>query len=169
LNIETKVLPTFHVAYVSHLEGYEKGILNSEISSAFGKVSKWVAAKQLFNPNTISIGIFYEHQDTPPSEKHRYDASLTIPEHVIEGSEGVSIQDVDEGVYAVCRIEVENDNMDSFGKAISKANQGFEYILGTWLPESMYELEDKPCLELYLTPRDSKSHVIEACVPIKPL
>lgn len=169
MHIEIKVLPTFHVAYVRHLEGYEKGIHNSKISDAFNKAYKWIEAKQLMDQNTLFIGVFYDHQDITPNEKRRYDASITIPDHITEGSEGISIQNIEGGQYAICRIEVENEGEDSFGKAIAKMDQGFEYIYGTWLPESMYELQDKPCLEFYLSPKNSKTHIIEACVPIKTL
>lgn len=169
MKIDVKVLPTYHVAYVRHLDGYEKGDYNPNISDAFDKASMWVDARQLYDQNTICMGVFYDYQDITPSKKRRYDAALTIPTHVTEGSEGISIQDISGGQYAICRIEKDNENEDSFGQAISEMNRGFEYIYGTWLPDSMYELEDKACLELYLSSKESEKIIIEACVPIKAL
>jgi DNA gyrase inhibitor GyrI len=126
MHIETKVLPTFHVAYVRNLEGYENGVFSSKISGGFDKAYKWVEAKRLIDQNTLCIGILYDHQDITPSDKRRYDSSITIPAHVTEGSEGISIQDVEGGQYAVCRVEVENAGVNSFDKAIAEMDQGFE-------------------------------------------
>lgn len=169
MNVEVKILPTYHVAYVRHLEGYDKGVYNLNISSAFDKTAMWVEARQLFDKNTLCIGAFYDYQEITPSEKRRYDAALTIPTHVTEGSEGISIKDISGGQYAICRIELDNENKDSFERAINEMDRGFEYIYGTWLPNSMYELEDKACLELYLSSKESKKTIIEACVPINAL
>ncbi|MDP5272896.1 AraC family transcriptional regulator [Chengkuizengella axinellae] len=169
MNIEVKILPNYYIAYVRHLQGYEKGIYNHEISEAFNKAASWVNAHQLFDQNTICMGVFYDFQDITPSEKRRYDAAFTIPEHVTTASTGIGIQDIKGGQYACSRIEVKNTNEEAFERAIEEMDRAFDFIYGTWLPDSMYELEDKPNLEFYLTPKDSEMIAIEAYVPVKPL
>ncbi len=169
MKVEVKQLPDFHVAYVRHLEGYDEGVYNEGISRAFDKAAQWVGARDLFRKDTVCMGIFYEHGDVTAAEKRRYDAAFTIPPEVKEGSGEVGVQDITGGTYAIVHIEVKNEEEGSFARAISEMGKAFDYLYGEWLPDSPYQLADKPCLELYLTPQDAPVIKIDACLPVIPL
>ncbi|NBI29678.1 hypothetical protein ERL59_11980 [Chengkuizengella sp. YPA3-1-1] len=142
---------------------------NTHITKAFDKTASWLAARTLFDKQTICMGIYYDFQEITPSHKRRYDAAFTIPNHITEGTEDIGIQNVEGGQYAFSRIEVDQTNENSFEHAIIEMNRAFDYMYSTWLPGSMYELDDKPCLEFYLSPKDADEIVIEAYIPVKPL
>jgi AraC family transcriptional regulator len=81
----------------------------------------------------------------------------------------VSIQTFSEGSYAVSRIEVDYVDGNSFGVALSEMGRAFEYMYGEWLTKNGFELEDKPCLEIYLSTPHAPKIIVEACIPVKPL
>lgn len=53
------------------------------------------------------------------------------------------------------------------GEAIARLGEAVDYLYGAWLPDSGYELEDRPCLELYQTPPDASTVVIDFCLPVR--
>jgi AraC family transcriptional regulator len=64
---------------------------------------------------------------------------------------------------------VENTGGHSFSEAIAKMGEAFDYLYGEWLPNSPFQLDDKPCLEIYVTPSDAPVIMIDACLPVKAL
>jgi DNA gyrase inhibitor GyrI len=104
---QVKPIQGFRVAYV-RLQGYDAGVFSRKIESAFNKVRKWMNARELFDQNTKRIGIFYDHSNITSNESRRYDASFTVPQHIQSGSDGVDIQDIPEGKYAICRVEADH-------------------------------------------------------------
>lgn len=168
MKVEVRNLQAYHVAYVRILDGMEEGY-NHKITEAFDTVRDWVGARNLFTEHTLCIGAVYETVKLTPKEKRRYDACFTVPESVKIGSGEVSIQDFSNGLYAVSRIEVDYVDSNFFGVALSEMGRAFEYMYGEWLTKSAFELEDKPCLEIYLTTPHAPKIIIEACVPVKPL
>ena len=164
MNVEVKVLPTYHVAYVRHISGYSKGQFNSEINKAFQRVCAWAGARDLFRPDTVTIGIPYDNPDITPNDRCRYDACVTVPEGVQaeQGSE-VGIQDIPGGKYAVCRISVSNQQTHKIGEAV-------DALYGEWLPESGYQADDKPALEIYYDNPDKQPGTwitMDYCLPIR--
>lgn len=169
MKVEVKTFPDYRVAYIRHLEGYDEGVFNEGIDQAFRRVGEWMHANDLFTRETLCLGIFYEYGDISPAEKRRYDAAFTVPKEMEQGSGEIGIQDLPGGKYAVIRVEVENMGDDSFAEAIRKMGEAFDYLYGEWLPNSPYQLEDKPCLEIYLTPPYAPVIMIDACLPVKPV
>lgn len=168
LKIQIKSFPTFHVAYYRLLTGYQKGVYNPEITESFKKVENWVASQNLFSSTTLGMGITYDNPDITVSGKCRYDAAFTIPEGTTEASGEIGVQDIQGGVYAVCRIEVSKDH--PFELAISKMGEAVDYLYDIWLPDSGLQLADKPCLEIYYHGNDiqEEQFVIDYCMPITP-
>lgn len=62
------------------------------------------------------------------NESMHYVQSTSFVTDKGEGSEGISIKDISGGQYAICRIELDNENKDSFERAINEMDRGFEYI-----------------------------------------
>ena len=168
MNVEVKVLPTYHAAYIRHLSGYSKGEFNSAINQAFQRVCAWAAARDLFTANTLVIGIPYDNPDVTPNDRCRYDACVTIPETLTAlepGAGEVGIQDISGGKYAVTRIEVSPQETHKIGQAV-------DALYGEWLPSSGYTADDKPSLEIYYENPDRPAGTwitMDYCVPVRPL
>ncbi|WP_028612474.1 AraC family transcriptional regulator [Paenibacillus harenae] len=165
-NVRIKSSPTYHVAYYRHLAGYQKGVYSQEISESFRKVENWVASRNLFFSATLGMGITYDNPDITASDKCRYDAAFTIPNDITEASGEIGVQDIQGGLYAVCRIEVSKDN--PYELAIAKLGETVDYLYGEWLPDSGFQLADKPCIEIYYRGDEKQQEqvVIDYCLPI---
>ncbi len=166
MNVEIKSLPTYHLAYYRHLKGYQKGVYNQDITESFRKVENWVASRNLFSSTTLGIGITYDNPDITSNDKCRYDAAFTIPNDITEASGEIGVQDIQGGLYAICRIEVSKDN--PFEVAISSLGEVVDYLYGNWLPDSGFQLADKPSLEIYYRgdEKQEEQFVIDYCLPI---
>ncbi len=165
MNVDVKNLPTYHVAYIRHITGYSKGEFSSAINQAFQRVCAWAAARELFRPGTLVVGIPYDNPDITPNDRCRYDACVTIPEEIREGSGEVGVEDIPGGKYAVCHIEVSTQETNKIGEAVNR-------LYGEWLPSSGYAVDDKPSLEVYYDNPDRPQGTwisMDYCVPIKPL
>jgi AraC family transcriptional regulator len=107
------------------------------------------------------IGISYDNPEVTPEDKLRYDACITVPEKVETSGEFV-FRTLKGGEFAVYRF---------IGKDIEIA-QAYQDIFGDWLPDSGYQVDDRPCMEIYLNdPEKDPEHkfVMDICVPVKPL
>jgi AraC family transcriptional regulator len=165
MDTEVKTLPTYHVAYIRHISGYSKGEFNSAINQAFQRVCGWAAARDLFAPTTLTIGIPYDNPDITPNDRCRYDACVTVPESVREGGGEVGVQDIPGGKYAVRRISVSTTETHKIGEAVDD-------LYGDWLPGSGYAIDDKPSLEIYYENPDHAPGewiTMDYCIPIRPL
>lgn len=165
MNVEVKTLPTYHVAYIRHMTGYSKGAFNSTINEAFQRVCSWAAARGLFRPDTRVIGIPFDNPDITPNDRCRYDACVTIPAEVQQGSEEVGVEDISGGRYAVGHIEVSAQETNKIGEAV-------DYMYGEWLPSSGFTVDERPALEIYYDNPDKPQGTwisMDYCIPIKPL
>lgn len=165
MNVEIKTLPTYHVAYIRHISGYSKGQFSSDINQAFQRVSAWVAARDLFRPTTQVIGIPYDNPDITPNDRCRYDACVTVPTEVGEGSGEVSIQEIPGGKYAVGHIEVS-------AQAAHQIAETVDQMYGQWLPASGFTVDDKPALEIYYNNPNQPPGAwisMDFCIPVRPL
>lgn len=165
MDVQIKVLPVFHVAYIRHLYGYSKGVHSQQISAAFQRVCQWASVRGLAGPNTLVMGIPYDNPDITPNDKCRYDACVTIPPEVANTEGEIGIQDIPGGKYAVHRIEASASQAHKIGEAVDR-------LYGEWLPGSGYQVDDRPPLEIYYKSGDKPAGtwiVMDYCVPIKPL
>ena len=109
--VEVKTLPSYHVAYIRRL-GYSKGEFQEHLSAAFQQVCRWAADRDLFRSDTLVIGVPHDNPDISPTARCRYDACVTVPGEVTQGSANVDIQDLHGGKYAVQRIDVDGPGRD---------------------------------------------------------
>lgn len=165
MKVDVKTLPTYHVAFVRHISGYSKGQFSLAINQAFQQVCGWAAARDLTGPQTRVIGIPYDNPDVTPNDRCRYDACVTVPDTVKDGSGEIGIQDIPGGKYAVCRIEVPAAEAHKIGETVDQ-------MYGQWLPSSGFTVEDKPALEIYYEDPNRPQGtwvIMEYCIPVKPL
>jgi len=165
MDVEVKNLPFYHVAYIRHITGYSKGEFNSDLNQAFQRVCAWAAARDLFGPTTLVIGIPYDNPDITPNDRCRYDACVTVPAEIREGSGEVGVMDISGGKYAVARISVSSAETRKIGETTDR-------MYGEWLPSSGFTVDDRPALEIYYDNPDhapSEWITMDFCVPIVPM
>ena len=54
----------------------------------------------------------------------------------------------------------------------SEYEKAWDMVFGVWLPDSGYQPDDGPCYEHYLNnPKEhpEKKHIVDICIPVKPL
>ena len=86
MEVKAKDLPSYHVAYVRVMDGYN----TDKIIPAFQKVLKWTRARGLMGPESLVIGVGLDNPEVTPPDKCRYDACVTVPEGTKgEGEVGV--------------------------------------------------------------------------------
>lgn len=165
LQIEAKTLPDMHVAYIRHIQGYRKGAPDSRIGQAFERVCRWAGARNLFGPDTLVVGIPHDNPAITPGDRCRYDACVTIPPEIVASQGAISVQDIPGCTYAVCRIEAGASEANRIGEMIDALYA--EWLL-EWLPDSGYQADDRPPLEIYHQAVDGWI-CMDYCIPIKPL
>ena len=158
--VEIRDFEDMHVAYVRHVGPYQQNCQVFE--SLFGKLCAWAGPRGLITPpQTQFLTIYHDCPEITEDEKLRISVCLTVPKETeAEGEIGRLI--IGGGKYAVARFEL---SPDEYGEA-------WQAIYGGWLPESGYQPDDKPPIELYLNSPDEhpeKKHIVEICVPVKPL
>ena len=67
MKVEVKEMPSFHVAYVPNLEGYDV----EKINRAWHKLCNWAEARGLINGETKFIGISFDDPEITEKDKCR--------------------------------------------------------------------------------------------------
>jgi AraC family transcriptional regulator len=158
--IEVRDLPALHVAYVRHTGPYQG---NPEVfGRLFEKLCKWAGARGLLGrPGTSLLAVYHDDPEVTDASKLRVSVCLPVAEETpVDGEVGKMT--VAGGKFAVGRFEL---GPEDYQKA-------WNLVYGTWLPESGFQPDDRLCYESY--PMDVQAtapdkHVVDICVPVKPL
>jgi len=154
--VEIKKLPALHLAYVAHLQGYNKGI-----NTAFEKLCRWAGPRKYINQDSRFIGISLDDPDITPINKCRYYACITVPNDVTPQGE-INILDIPETECAVYRIKGKEEEIKT----------AYNSLFKDWLPQSGYQPNEYPCYEIYYESADQnpgKKFDMDICLPVKPL
>jgi AraC family transcriptional regulator len=117
-----------------------------EIGRAFEKLFGALAARNLLAPDIRMVGIFYDDVASVPEAALRSRAAV-IGSAAVPAEEPLEPITIAGGDYAVLRHKGPYADMKA----------AYEWLYGTWLPQSGREPGDAPCLEEYLnSPRDTK-------------
>jgi AraC family transcriptional regulator len=138
-HVEIRVLPQMQAATVPHRGSY------MEIDRAFAKLFGTLGARNLLGPGQRMFGIYYDDPASIAEAELRSRAGIVAATSLpIEPPlEPVTIAG---GEYAVLRHKGPYADM----------RRSYEFLYGTWLPQSGREPADAPCVEEYLnTPRDT--------------
>jgi AraC family transcriptional regulator len=164
--VVVKQIPTFHVAYVRLLSGFDKGVYNPAFTAAFDKVIEWAVSNKVATEPFTTIGIAFDHPDITQLSKCRYDTGVTVQGAVSKAEAEIGIQDIKEGIYASVQIEADNPDSNGFAIAISLLGEAVDYLYANWLPQSEYVLCDQPALDIYHTSSLADPVVVEYCLPV---
>lgn len=160
IQVEVKDMPELPVAYVRHIGPY-KG--DTELfQGLFGKLMKWAGPRGLLRfPGTKCIAVYHDDPDITSEQKLRTDVCITVPEDTAMDGE-IGKMTIPGGKFAVAHCEI----------SVHEYQDSWNMLMGGWLPESGYQCDDRLCYELYLNNPDEhpeKKHIVDICVPVKPL
>jgi AraC family transcriptional regulator len=155
MNVAIKDLPEYRIAYFRHTGSY------LETGANWNRLLAWAGKKGLFAGGPLFIGISRDDPATTEEDECRHDACVTLPAGFAETDEdGVAYATIPAGKYG----------QYLFHDTIDKLAIAFRALYGEWLPQSGFELDDRPALEINLNnpaedpERKGKCLV---CIPIK--
>ena len=156
--VEVKELPEMTVAYVRYVGPY-KG--NDQLFAGLHqKLFKWAGARNLLNfPETKSIIIYHDNPQITEESKLRVSVCITVPPATVVDGE-IGKLTIPSGKYALAR----------FALLPPEYEEAWNWVYGTWLPNSGYACDDRPCFEMYHGDGDEQGRfVVDICVPVIPL
>ncbi|MDO6422619.1 AraC family transcriptional regulator [Saccharophagus degradans] len=110
-----------------------------DIGAVFEKVFVSAGSKQFLNEHSRSFGIYYDDPTSKDKSALRSHACVTLnPQQVKEA--GLDYLTLEAGNHAVL----------TFTGPYSELEQAYEWFYGEWLPQSGYQLADRPPFEEYL-------------------
>lgn len=160
IKVEVKDMPELNVAYIRHIGPYKGDSLL--FKNLFDKLMQWAGSRDIFQiPGTLVLVVYHDDPKIAEENNLRTSACITIPDDMsIDGEIGKMI--VPGGKFAVARFEIGGDEFEN----------AWDMLYGGWLPESGYQPDDRLCYEIcYNNPDEHKEnkHIIDICIPIKPL
>lgn len=160
MNVEVKDVPEMHVAYIRHIGPYKGD--SKLFGMLFGKLAKWAGTKNLFGPDTKFMAVYHDDPSITDESKLRLDVCMTVPEDTqVEGEIGK--QTFPGGKVAVAHFELKDPK---------EYEAAWTSVYKEWLPESGYQPDNRPPYELYLNnPKEHPEgiHIVDICIPVKPM
>lgn len=156
MDVTVKDMPPLIVTYIRHI-----GVLDpAKLLGCFEKLIQWVSSRGLYNEDTLILGVIRDLPSITPAGRCRYDACVTIPEHIKPDGE-IGCQVVDGGKFAVSRCEVVNNNFHAPWYA----------LMTDWLPFSGYHPSVPPAPYEIIRSAPNKKPTqkvnVDICLPIE--
>jgi AraC family transcriptional regulator len=160
LRVEVMEIPEMHVAYIRHIGPYKGDV--DLFARLFAKLFTWAGARDLLGlPETKVMTVYHDNPDIMDETKLRMSVCITVPSNT-EGEGEVGRMTIHGGRYAIAHFEIDQTEYEDAWNA----------LYGTWLPESGFQLDDRPAFEVYLNdPREHSQHkhIVDIYLPIRPL
>src|SRR5207253_1944229 len=134
MSIQVRELPPYHVAYMRYVGPYGP----HGIPELWVKFQKWMEARGLASDTAIKLGIGYDDPHITAAEKCRYDACVVVPED-FPSDKWANVVDLPGGKVAVSQ----------FMGGAHEISEAWNQVFSAWLPESGYQPDDRPCVEVY--------------------
>ncbi len=157
-SMEVKQLPKMTVAYLRHTGPYQGN--EKLFQNLTEELCRWAGPRGLLaQPDMKLLVVYHDDPKVTEQDKLRLSMCLTVPGQTkVDGKIGK--MEIAAGTYAVGRFEV---NSQEFGEA-------WDWLYGTWLPQSGYQPDDGPCFEVYPEePKEGEKIKVDICVPVKPM
>lgn len=134
MDVQIETLPDLRVACRRVLGPYAETRLQ-----AWKELSPWMGRKCPIDSETLFLGICHDIAEFTPLHDMKYDAAVTVPEHVL--SDGfITVRHIPAGEYASFLYQGPHDVLDSAWAA----------LYWKWLPSSGRTPQEGPLLELYM-------------------
>ncbi len=156
MNIEVKEMPSFHVAYLTHFEGY-----NYKIGKLFDRLCYWASPRGLLKPDTKFIGISLDDPEITPKDKCRYNACISVSEDIKPEGE-IQMMDIPASKCIVYKFAGKEED-------ISKM---YNYVYGVYLIENGFQPKNIPGYEIYENdPQKDPKGIFKmtVCIPVEPI
>jgi len=156
-SVEVRELPGMTIAYIRHVGPY-KG--NGELfQGLFDRLFAWAGSRELLKqPDMKTITVYHDDPDVTAENKLRLSVGLIVPKDTkVEGE--ISKMDIDAGKYVVARFEL----------GVQDYQKAWSWLFGEWFPESGFQPADGPSMEMCSAKTEDGRHVVDICVPVKPL
>lgn len=158
-NIRVQTLDPMTVAYVRHVGPYAGD--EALFQRLIGQLCRWAGPRGHLEGETRIINIYHDNPDITDEDKLRLSVCLPVPAGTAPEGE-VGVMDLDGGPCALAHFEI---HPHQYGEA-------WKWLYATWLPESGYEPDDRPCYELFTGSGPSEhpegKHVFDICLPVRP-
>ncbi|MCP4132681.1 MAG: DNA gyrase inhibitor [bacterium] len=153
MNVTIEELPKYHTAYMRQIGPYGPG--NFQLME---RLKKWAMTRDLLSGSAIILGIAHDDPEQTLPEHCRYDCCIVIPED-FKLEDTMKVNDLPGGKYAVCGV---NHTAGDIGQA-------WNDLFSAWLPESGFQVDNRPLFERYLNDIECEEITCEICIPVKPL
>ena len=160
ISVDVSEVPVMHVAYVRHIGPYKGD--SALFGRLFNKLFTWAGARNLINmPETKVMAVYHDSPEITDENKLRTSVCITIPEHTkVDGEVGKMT--IPGGSYAIGHFEIDDNEYED----------AWNYIYGSWLPDSGYQPDDRPSFEQFNNdPKEHPEgkHIVDIYMPVKPL
>lgn len=150
MDISIEMIPSYKIAYIRRTGPY-----GSENVQIMEQLKSWAREKNLFNENSIILGIAQDNPQFTEPKDCRYDTCLVVSDEFKVDDKYINFGKTISGKYCVFKI---SHTVDAMQKAWMK--------IFSELSKRNYEFDDRrPILERYAMHMINK-HYCEICVPI---
>ncbi|EDU38636.1 AraC family transcriptional regulator [Clostridium sporogenes] len=150
MDINIEMIPSYKIAYIRRTGPY-----GSENVQIMEQLKNWAREKNLFNENSIILGIAQDNPKFTESKDCRYDTCLVVSDEFKVDNKYINFGKTMRGEYCVFKI---SHTVDAMQKAWME--------IFSELSKRNYEFDDRrPILERYAMQMINK-HYCEICVPI---
>ncbi|WP_287824787.1 GyrI-like domain-containing protein [Clostridium sp.] len=150
MDITIEKIPTHRIAYIRQIGSY--GINNVQTME---NIKKWAKSNDLFNDESIILGIAQDNPKTTKPENCRYDTCIVVSKDYLLTDEYVREGYITGGKYVVFKI-------NHTAEAVQKA---WNDIFPELLRQGYQFDETRPILERYIV-KMVNNHYCEICVPV---
>ena len=160
IQVEVKQMPDLPVVYVRHTGPYQGD--SAVFENLIERLMRWAGPRGLLSvPEVMMLAVYHDDPELTEESKLRVSMCITAPEDTqIDGEVGKMT--VPGGDFAVARFELLPDQYQ----------EAWDTVYGEWLPQSGYQPDDRLCYELFHNNPEEhpeKKHIVDICVPVKPL
>lgn len=156
--VKIETLDAMEVAYLRHIGPYQGD--DQLFSSLFTKLFAWAGPRNLINfPQTQTLSVYHDNEPLTDDDKLRLSVCITVPKGTPAEGE-IGRMTLSGGTYAVARFEL----------LPPEYADAWDMVMADWLPQSGYQSDDRPCLEIYQNnPEDHPEgrHIVDICIPVK--
>ncbi|MEQ8394577.1 AraC family transcriptional regulator [Thalassobaculum sp.] len=153
LNVSTREFPPYPFAFLRHVGRY------NDIGPVFQRVAAIADERRLFGPDTKVMMVAYDDPSVTDEQRLRSDAGVSLVDPSVETGE-LAKGEIAGGLYAVTVYKGPYDGLRGC----------YDWLMGTWLPNSGYEAADRPCVDVYLNnpaDTDPEDLLTEIRVPVR--
>lgn len=158
MDIKIQDISALNLANIRHIGKFKNN--DNLFNQSFEQLCSWAGPRKLINSETLFLTVYYDDPKITDEDNLRIDICMSIPKNTEQPTGNINKTSILGGKYAVCRIEAKN---------ASDFEQAWDEFYYNWLPQSGYEPDSRPCLEIYRNDpkKDGGVYITDICIPVK--